>query len=105
MRDELNARLEHWLSDIATRWAVEIEEADQRLGGVGKHDEVQGRLKDYPRLGLALSPRPRDIKRFADTAQKCWALGQRYVSMRFNRFVEDSEAKRVLLLDLSPYGE
>jgi hypothetical protein len=88
MNPDLDTHFKQWLSEVAQKWEVDIEQTVQWLGGVGhREDEIENREIYYPQLRNVLSETPFNIQKFAQVANSCWALGERFNRIRFTQFV------------------
>ena len=82
MDENLDHEFYLWLGRLAVEWAIPLDNVPQNLG---KH-EVANRLESYPALGRAASRNPVDIHEFGEAAKKCWALAERFDSIRLTEF-------------------
>lgn len=83
MNKIIDTNLKRWLSNLAEKWHQPIKEFVHQLG----EDEIENRIQNYPKVASALKTSPFNIERFADAANQCWVLFDRFTATRFNAFM------------------
>lgn len=83
MDESLDQAFYLWVGRLAIEWAIPLENVPQHLG----KQEVANRLESYPALGKAASRNPVNIQGFGEAAKKCWALAERFDSIRLTEFL------------------
>lgn len=96
MNKQLNDNLERWLNTLAENWKMPIEQVVISIAA----DEVRNRLQVYPKVYGVLSVPNWSIHKFSDVARTCWALGGKFDSIRFNRFVDKGSLAVSTIQDL-----
>ena len=88
MNQNLDKRLQDWLSKLADDWAMLIDQVAMSIGA----DEIHNRLKNYPNLSSVLTNPVLELDKINNAARNCWALGGRYDLIRFGNFTTKGEA-------------
>jgi len=83
MDEALDEQVRAWVGRFAVDWAVPESDVPKYLG----HAEVANRLQFYPKLGRAVERQPVDLAEVEDEGRQCWALGERFDTIRFGQFV------------------
>ncbi len=83
MKQKLETGIREWLQRYSVEWSMPLEQ----VALVISIDEIRNRLQSYPKVHAALSSSSIDTQLFAEAVRECWALSDRFVSIRFNRFI------------------
>jgi hypothetical protein len=83
MDKQIDNAFRNWLTPLAERWGMPIEQVALSIGA----DEVHNRLIQYPLLHQTLLRSDFSLDEFEKIAHSCWALGGRFNLIRFNSFI------------------
>jgi hypothetical protein len=90
MDRNIDTSLKNWLSSLADRWNMPVDQAALSIGA----DEVHNRLIQYSSLHQILLRPDFSIDDFEKIAISCWALGGQFNLIRFTRFVRNGSGAR-----------
>lgn len=97
MAQGLDKRLKQWLRQLAKEWGWPVEQVALGIAA----EEIDNRESAYPKICVALSTDPVDLRRFSEAARESWALGHQIDAIRFGQFIqrgaEAVEALKVLV--------
>ncbi|MBA7528028.1 hypothetical protein ES705_20211 [subsurface metagenome] len=88
MNQNLDKRLQQWLSKLADDWARPIDQVAMSIAA----DEIHNRLQNYPNLSSVLSNPVLELDKISNAARNCWALGGRYDLIHFGDFITKDES-------------
>ena len=96
---QIDLALKRWISKLGENWNFSPQDVALTVAA----DEIRNRIMHYPSVYESLLKIPFDIKNFADNVRKCWVMGGRFDSVRFNSFIKNenttSDAIRFLVTD------
>lgn len=87
---------EKWVHTLAREWKVDDRTACHALGG----EEAEHRLEVYPTLRERLLRDPVSWPDVLESLGQCWALGDRFDQIRFNRFWEEEDEAKAAIRSL-----
>ena len=88
MDNRLNDEFRAWLGQLALDWSIPESAVSENLGP----KEIENRLNAYPALGRAVVQDPIDMQQFGDAARQCWALAEKFDTIRLNEFLGHPES-------------